>query len=200
MVLVMVVMMTLKMILGNSWVSEKEEDNKALSVVEYSYNRQKKALVKTLKRHERHVPSCWSGVRTSLIQSTPHSRLVSPAGETIRALRKSDSEYKGGGENKKKVEQRKRNKVFRLTQRKPSMAPRENMPTKEIRGVFMTHKFLYLLFTPGRFHWCFGVRIGEKPTLVFHLIRTLINSIDKKCAVFLKSIGAPIQLISELIC
>ena len=56
---VMVVMMTLKMILGNGcWVSEKEEDNKALSVVEYSYNRQKKALVKTLKRHERHVPSC----------------------------------------------------------------------------------------------------------------------------------------------
>ena len=94
---VVVVMMTLKMILGSSWVSEKEEDNKALSVVEYSYNRQKKkALVKTLKRHERHVPSCWCGVRTSLIQSTPHSRLVSPAGETIRALRKSDSEYKGG--------------------------------------------------------------------------------------------------------
>ena len=92
-----VVMMTLKMILGNGcWASEKEEDNKALSVVEYSYNRQKKALVKTLKRHERHVPSCWCGVRTSLIQSTPHSRLVSPAGETIRALRKSDSEYKGG--------------------------------------------------------------------------------------------------------
>ena len=59
MMVVMVVMMTLKMILGSSWVSEKEEDNKALSVVEYSYNRQKKkALVKTLKRHERHVPSC----------------------------------------------------------------------------------------------------------------------------------------------
>ena len=95
---VVVVMMTLKMILGNGcWASEKEEDNKALSVVEYSYDRQKKALVKTLKRHERHVPSCWCGVRTSLIQSTPHSRLVSPAGETIRALRKSDSEYKGGG-------------------------------------------------------------------------------------------------------
>ena len=167
---VVVVMMTLKMILGNGcWASEKEEDNKALSVVEYSYNRQKKALVKTLKRHERHVPSCWCGVRTSLIQSTPHSRLVSPAGETIRALRKSDSEYKG--ENKKKVEQRERNKVFRLTQRKQSVAPRENMPTKEIRGAFMTHKFLYLLFTLGRFHWCFGVRIGEKPTLVFHLIK-----------------------------
>ena len=95
-VVMVVVMMTLKMILGSSWVSEKEEDNKALSVVEYSYNRQKKALVKTLKRHERHVPSCWCGVRTSLIQSTPHSRLVSPAGETIRALRKSDSEYRGG--------------------------------------------------------------------------------------------------------
>ena len=156
---VMVVMMTLKMILGSSWVSEKEEDNKALSVVEYSYNRQKKALVKTLKRHERHVPSCWCGVRTSLIQSTPHSRLVSPAGETIRALRKSDSEYKGG--NKKKVEQRKRNKVFRLTQRKPSMAPRENMPTKEIRGVFMTRKFLYLLFTLGRF----------QNNMSFHLIK-----------------------------
>ena len=156
---VMVVMMTLKMILGSSWVSEKEEDNKALSVVEYSYNRQKKALVKTLKRHERHVPSCWRGVRTSLIQSTPHSRLVSPAGETIRALRKSDSEYKGG--NKKKVEQRKRNKVFRLTQRKPSMAPRENMPTKEIRGVFMTRKFLYLLFTLGRF----------QNNMSFHLIK-----------------------------
>ena len=28
---------------------------------------------------------------------------------------------------------------------------RENMPTKEIRGVFMTRKFLYLLFTLGRF-------------------------------------------------
>ena len=99
MVVVVVVMMTLKMILGNGcWVSEKEEDNKALSVVEYSHNRpKKKALVKTLKRHERHVPSCWCGVRTSSIQSTPHSRLVSPAGETIRALRKSDSEYKGGG-------------------------------------------------------------------------------------------------------
>ena len=95
--MVMMIVMTLKMILGSGWVSEKEEDNKALSVVEYSYNRQKKALVKTLKRHERHVPSCWCGVRTSLIQSTPHSRLVSPAGETIRALRKSDSEYKGGG-------------------------------------------------------------------------------------------------------
>ena len=97
MVGVMMIVMTLKMILGNGWVSEKEEDNKALSVVEYSYNRQKKALVKTLKRDERHVPSCWCGVRTSLIQSTPHSRLVSPAGETIRALRKSDSEYKGEG-------------------------------------------------------------------------------------------------------
>ena len=190
--------MTLKMILGSGWVSEKEEDNKALSVVEYSYNRQKKALVKTLKRHERHVPSCWCGVRTSLIQSTPHSRLVSPAGETIRALRKSDSEYKGG--NKKKVEQRKRNKVFRLTQRKPSMAPRENMPTKEIRGAFMTHKFLYLLFTPDRFHWCFGVRIGEKPTLVFHLIKNFDQFNRKKCVVHLKSIGALIQLISELIC
>ena len=156
---VMVVMMTLKIILGSGWVSEKEEDNKALSVVEYSYDRQKKALVKTLKRHERHVPSCWCGVRTSLIQSTPHSRLVSPAGETIRALRKSDSEYKGG--NKKKVEQRERNKVFRLTQRKPSMAPRENMPTKEIRGVFMTRKFLYLLFTLGRF----------QNNMSFHLIK-----------------------------
>ena len=78
---------------------------------------------------------------------------------------------RGRGKNKKKVEQRKQNKVFRLTQRKPSMAPRENMPTKEIRGAFMTHKFLYLLFTLGRFHWCFGVRIGEKPTLVFHLIK-----------------------------
>ena len=157
---VVVVMMTLKMILGNGcWASEKEEDNKALSVVEYSYNRQKKALVKTLKRHERHVPSCWCGVRTSLIQSTPHSRLVSPAGETIRALRKSDSEYKG--ENKKKVEQRERNKVFRLTQRKPSMAPRENMPTKEIRGVFMTRKFLYLLFTLGRL----------QNNMSFHLIK-----------------------------
>ena len=95
-VVMVVVMMTLKMILGSSWVSEKEEDNKALSVVEYSYNRQKKALVKTLKRHERHVPSCWCGVRTSLIQSTPHSRLVSPAGETIRALRKSDMNTGGG--------------------------------------------------------------------------------------------------------
>ena len=58
MVVVMMIVMTLKMILGSGWVSEKEEDNKALSVVEYSYNRQKKALVKTLKRHERHVPSC----------------------------------------------------------------------------------------------------------------------------------------------
>ena len=150
-------------------------------------------MVKTLKRHERHVPSCWCGVRTSLIQSTPHSRLVSPAGETIRALRKSDSEYKGG--NKKKVEQRKRNKVFRLTQRKPSMAPRENMPTKEIRGVFMTRKFLYLLFTPDRFHRCFGVRIGEKPTLVFHLIKNFDQFNRKKCVVLLKSIGAPIELI-----
>ena len=192
---VVVVMMTLKMILGNGcWASEKEEDNKALSVVEYSYNRQKKALVKTLKRHERHVPSCWCGVRTSLIQSTPHSRLVSPAGETIRALRKSDSEYKGGGD-KKKVEQRERNKVFRLTQRIQSVAPRENMPTKEIRGAFMTHKFLYLLFTPDRFHRCFGVRIGEKPTLVFHLIKNFDQFNRQKCVVLLKSIGAPIELI-----
>ena len=98
------------------------------------------------------------------------------------------------------MEQRKQNKVFRLTQRKPSMAPRENMPTKEIRGVFMTRKFLYLLFTLGRFHWCFGVRIGEKPTLVFHLIKNFDQFNRKKCVVLLKSIGAPIQLISELIC
>ena len=40
MVVVMMMVMTLKMILGSGWVSEKEEDNKALSVVEYSYNRQ----------------------------------------------------------------------------------------------------------------------------------------------------------------